>query len=466
VIRHWTWANGLARSTRATAGGTFLRLALGVGVALVFVTTSGPLFAIAGLALLAMLVFALAAVSEVRLPIAAGIAALAGTFAITVHHSPGITLLEALLILPAGWLAVTRLGTLLLLELTARRFLRLFVAASAGLLLLGALYVVYRPAGGHAGTALKELGKNVELVVLTLGLLAWISDRRRLAVFYGFAAAVFFIDVFAGVVRQRGDVIHLSSLQTTAPLLLLVLLVPFVRRRQVLPLVGFALVLLVVAKTRQAWAASFVVVAIAILTPQLRASLGRRLAASMGIAVGVLVLVIVAVPTLRARADSVFTGHDQSTHDRFAMAHAAQLELQKHPLTGVGPGEFKHWLLAHPPPFDFWIGLEVLPLDPHNAFAKFGAELGVPGLILFLCWVVGVLGIVLAYRREALELPELRLYAAGIVLFAVLYLFVLGTSEWGAISRFELPLGAALLMSLGGVVPASRRSAPAGVGSQ
>jgi hypothetical protein len=336
--------------------------------------------------------------------------------------------------------------------------MRLLVGASAGLLALGALYVVYRPAGGEAGIALKDFGKNCEIVVITLGVVAWVTGPRRFVLLYGLATAVFFTDLFAGVVRQHGEALDVPSLQTTAPLLLVVFLLPFVRRAEVLPLLGFGLAMLLVARTREAWVAAIVVAVVAFAVRPLRESLGHRIALGMGAGVVALLVMLAAVPPLRRRVEEIFTGDDQSIHDRIAMAHGAQLELQKHLLTGVGPGEFKHWLLAHPPPFDFWIGLEVIPLDPHNAVAKFAAEMGLPGMVLFLCWGAAVLGTLIVYARPGLELEGLRPYVTGVSLFGVCYALMLVTSEWGAITRVQLPLGAALLLSLARVVPAAGRA--------
>jgi O-antigen ligase len=310
---------------------------------------------------------------------------------------------------------------------------------------------------------LKELGKDVELVVLALGIVCWVSDLGRFKLAYGFAVAVFFVDLVTSVAHHRGAVLHVAALQTSTPLYILVLSIPFVGHRRVLPLVGFAGVLLVVSKTREAWLGALLVVILIVANKQLRATFGRVVTAVLVASVGFLVVLVSAVPGLRVRVDRVFSGSDQSVHDRFAMAHAAFLEFQHHLVSGVGPGEFKPWLLLHPPPFQFLVGLPALARDPHDAFAKFAAELGAPGLILFLCWVAAVIGIVAVYASDGLRVADLRPYMAGAVLFTVVYVLMLLTSEWGAITRFELPLGAALLMSLGRVVPATRVKSDLGV---
>jgi hypothetical protein len=445
-----------ARSRRGTAAAAALFSLLGAGVAAAFVTASGVAFLLVAVVAMALLALAVTVLSEVQFAVAVLMASLAATYGIVVHRSPGVTLLEVLLVAPASWFALTGTRSLLALEPPVGRLFRLFVAASLGLIVLVALSVVYRPAGGHASTALKELGKDVEIIVLTLGILCWARDRRRFVLAYGFAAEVFFADLLSTVAPHRGHVVHLSSLQTSTPLYLLVLLLPFSRSPRVLPLLGFSAVMLVVAKTREAWLGVLLVVLVILVSPPLRAWFGRGAAAVMGLGATALILLVVAVPALRVRVDRVFSGRDQSVHDRFAMTHAAQLELQHHLLTGVGPGEFKPWLLVHPPPFAFLVGLHNLARDPHNTFAKFAAELGVPGLLLFLCWVAAIVGVAVVCVSDGFAAPRLQPWVVGLVLYAVVYVLMLATTEWGAITRFELPLGAALLLSLGRVVQATR----------
>jgi O-antigen ligase len=433
-----------------------LLLLLGALAALVLATTSGVLFALAVIAAGALVALGVSELAGIPYLMAGAVVAGAGTYGIIVHRNPGVTLLELLLIVPAAWFALTGTPTLLRLEPPAGRLFRLLVASSVGLCLLVALYVVYRPAGGHASIAVKELGKDVELVLLLLGLVCWATTRRRFLLLYGFALSVFFADLASMVARYHGDTLHVTSLQTSTPLYILVLAIPFARSPRILPLLGFAAVLLVVAKTREAWLSAVILVIVVCASRRARAAIGRGATTALVVAAGVLVVLVAAVPALRLRVEHIASGRDQSIHDRIAMTHAALLELQHHLLTGVGPGEFKAYLLVHPPPFQFWIGLPLLPHDPHDAFAKFAGETGLPGLLLFAGFAAAVIGIGVVYGFRGLDVPDLHPYVLGLLLYAALYVLVLLTSEWAAISRIELPLGAALLVSLARVVPAAR----------
>lgn len=59
-------------------------------------------------------------------------------------------------------------------------------------------------------------------------------------------------------------------------------------------------------------------------------------------AVAVLVLVVVAVPGVRRRAESIVDPADPTARERWAMWGSAVAIARDHPLTGVGPGQVKH----------------------------------------------------------------------------------------------------------------------------
>jgi O-antigen ligase len=139
------------------------------------------------------------------------------------------------------------------------------------------------------------------------------------------------------------------------------------------------------------------------------------------------------------------------------MIRAAAIEAERHPWTGVGPGEFKHWMLVHGSPVQFRIGLSAIPRDPHNVLAKFAAEMGVPGLALIVLWTVAVISSPwIAWRRRASSRRhEVLPYLLGLCLYAPIYLTFLIVSEWGSLTRVRLAIGAGLFLSLLRVLPDS-----------
>src|SRR5581483_6618703 len=89
----------------------------------------------------------------------------AAGYGVVVFHSPEVTLFEVAAVLPSLYLIASSSGELLA---AARNepALRLFLAASLGLLLLGVLYSLWSPTGLGLGVPRKELGKNAEIVAL------------------------------------------------------------------------------------------------------------------------------------------------------------------------------------------------------------------------------------------------------------------------------------------------------------
>src|SRR5581483_9832464 len=391
------WAGALA----ARPAWAPLALAALAGVA---AGTLGSTQGVAGLLVAALVVLpcgvaAVALLAQAPVSLASAGVALAAGYGVVVFHSPEVTLFEVAAVLPSLYLIASSSGELLA---AARNepALRLFLAASLGLLLLGVLYSLWSPTGLGLGVPRKELGKNAEIVALALAVLAYVDRPARLARAYVLLAALVFVSAVKPVLTHGGEVLATDSLQTEAPLVFLVLALPFASRLPVTALIGTGGVLLVVARTRGGWVAAVAVAALVLGQRGLRGSVGRAAAAVLGVGTVLLVAAVLLLPSVRGRLDALVSGHDQSVDTRLSMLHAAELELQGHPLTGVGPGNFKTWLLANGSPVDFRIGVTVIPRDPHDTFAKFAAEMGAPGLLLHLAWVAAVLAAPwLALRR-------------------------------------------------------------------
>jgi O-antigen ligase len=84
-----------------------------------------------------------------------------------------------------------------------------------------------------------------------------------------------------------------------------------------------------------------------------------------------------------------------------------------HPVAGVGIGDFKHAYaqLTH------LKGREPKAAASHNTPVTVAAELGVPGLLLYV-WLLGA-GLLLAFRRFARDLPGLTALTCGLVFASI-----------------------------------------------
>lgn len=142
-----------------------------------------------------------------------------------------------------------------------------------------------------------------------------------------------------------------------------------------------------------------------------------------GAAIGVGAVVLLATSAqLAARVDIALAdiaawqpgvGTKTSLGQRFDWWHASLTMLREHPLVGVGTGSFASALA------DLTVGTQVTPsVNPHNAYFFMGTQLGLPGLALYLAFLVGV-------WRAARGLPvvELHLLRALVVALAVGDLF-------------------------------------------
>ena len=147
---------------------------------------------------------------------------------------------------------------------------------------------------------------------------------------------------------------------------------------------------------------------------------GRRMILVMAAAlVGVIGLgVMVATPRYLTRVESLVRGNIEGSDDRGSLEAREQLLKQsliimiKHPLLGIGPGNFPSYTLT-------WRVV-------HNTYTELGAEAGVPGLILFLV----LMGLTLRKIKSVRNLPgyqasdDMRLWTSA--LWAAMAAYVAG----------------------------------------
>lgn len=126
------------------------------------------------------------------------------------------------------------------------------------------------------------------------------------------------------------------------------------------------------------------------------ASPGRALLLSLGLAL-VGVAAVMSVAPLRERFASTFT--DRGSGQRTQHLAAGLEAIRQHPITGVGPGQFRPSKFATG---DMSEHVRVNPGKAHNQFVSMAAETGIPGGVLFIT----LLGW-LAWRARGLPLGGL-----------------------------------------------------------
>jgi O-Antigen ligase len=108
---------------------------------------------------------------------------------------------------------------------------------------------------------------------------------------------------------------------------------------------------------------------------------------------------------------------DLSSNGRWQFWGAALDALEEHPIDGVGAGGYEHWWALHP-------RAELFARNPHSLPLQQGAELGVPGLLLFAGFVAAVA--VAVRRRLAAGLEG----DAGVLTAVVATAAVGATVDW------------------------------------
>lgn len=166
--------------------------------------------------------------------------------------------------------------------------------------------------------------------------------------------------------------------------------------------------------TRSIWLATLLGTAAVVL-------LERRLhrAALIGAAIGLVALAAaMAVPSI---SDAVLERAEtsRSVYDRLNANEAAVRVVQARPLSGVGFGRFhvveSDWVWQSPT-----YPITTMGIDVHNVFLGYAAELGLPGLALWLVVVLFALDAVAGGPRS----PQLRVYRLAALAYAIAWLTV------------------------------------------
>jgi hypothetical protein len=118
------------------------------------------------------------------------------------------------------------------------------------------------------------------------------------------------------------------------------------------------------------------------------------------------------------------------------------------PLTGIGPGTYEYWWARDAPLENFYVR------DAHSLYLETLAELGIPGLVMILAFVLAAL--VVAIVRSLRGPPEQRRYIAGAAA-AVAAFATAAAVDWS----WELAVIPVAFLLVAGAIFATRPSPPA-----
>ena len=160
--------------------------------------------------------------------------------------------------------------------------------------------------------------------------------------------------------------------------------------------------------------------------------------------VAVLALILVAFPQYTNRItslagvgglDSGTSAVDNSLLSRATETLSAGLVLVDHPIIGVGPGMFPAYYEAYANTVGILVRNDI-ERQAHNLYLGFGAELGVPGLIVFLLIAYSVVRMLLAARRASIvKRPDLERLTTPFLLALMTY-YVTGMFLHLSFARF------------------------------
>jgi O-antigen ligase len=126
---------------------------------------------------------------------------------------------------------------------------------------------------------------------------------------------------------------------------------------------------------------------------------------------------------------------DNSLLSRATETLSAALVMVDHPLIGVGPGMFPAYYEAYANTVGILVRNDI-ERQAHNLYLGFGAELGVPGLIVFLVIAYSVVRMLLAARRASIvKRPDLERLTTPFLLALMTY-YVTGMFLHLSFARF------------------------------
>lgn len=138
-----------------------------------------------------------------------------------------------------------------------------------------------------------------------------------------------------------------------------------------------------------------------------------------------LLLVFYTKDLILLRFISVFQGNDSSILLRFALWESTKVMIERHFFTGIGWGAYKFLY----PEYDFYINNPTIVIyHAHNMYLNIAAEIGVPGLAIFL--LLMCLHFYFAWQiLKVSDKEEYHAFALGSIA-AVLGIFICGFADY------------------------------------
>jgi O-antigen ligase len=143
------------------------------------------------------------------------------------------------------------------------------------------------------------------------------------------------------------------------------------------------------------------------------------------------------------------SGDREATEYRTAAWQAGLAMFQSQPITGVGPGNFR-------PLFSSFNSTSGTPSQvAHNTYIEVAAELGLPGVLLFIAMLMSVLRHLSSVRRSAASRldPSLLHIARGLELGLVAFITAAFFVSAQYQKLFWLLISLAAVLPVGGIQP-------------
>ena len=148
---------------------------------------------------------------------------------------------------------------------------------------------------------------------------------------------------------------------------------------------------------------------------------GKNIKKIAALAIGVVIVIgLFSTKSLEDRLLQTGSSADLTGAIRLLKYYRTALVILEHPIAGVGTGEYQTYFLAEIAPDLPKEGYGELTAE--NTFLQIGAELGVPGLMLYCVLVITILA--RAYRLRKADVAGGRGLFAGVCAFTVSSLFV------------------------------------------
>lgn len=240
---------------------------------------------------------------------------------------------------------------------------------------------------------IKSLSKWIEIIILVFLIFLYISDVKRLKLFYWllfFSVFIAIVDILVRVFLGEYQLFAYRIFPSYEACFAFALLLPFLVKKKsaiLYALMAAAVFSLMLSLSRAAWLGAVIVVIYAYIY---LSKTYRRVIVVFAVLAS---LAIASIPTARIlilyKITSVFEQNSLSNRVRTNLLEIALLAYKQNPLFGVGALNFPQFILNEGLR-DEVFARNLSTLEPHNTFLQIAAEEGTLGLIAFLLILLAV----------------------------------------------------------------------------